>query len=198
MKIYLPYFFLLNFLFPILLNSCLKLSSQESADSNKGRTKMAQQINTSQLKVDHKGLSKSKATIKTAYGNIVLRFYPKQAPHTVTRIIELINKGFYDGLTFHRVIPNFVIQGGDPTATGTGGSGQKLKAEFNDIQHIKGTLAMARSEDINSADSQFYIALTTLPHLDKKYTVFGQVVDGLDILNKVKRGDKMLNISFQE
>ncbi len=180
-------------LLPAILSGCF--SSEETSVKHSSAQK---QITAADLDIDHNGMSKAKATIKTAHGNIVFKFYPKQAPHTVTRIIELINKGFYDGLTFHRVIPNFVIQGGDPTATGMGGSGQKLKAEFNDIQHIKGTIAMARAEDINSADSQFYIALTTLSHLDQNYTIFGQVIAGLEILGKIKKGDRMLAISFQK
>ncbi|MCO4792957.1 MAG: peptidylprolyl isomerase [Bacteriovoracaceae bacterium] len=152
---------------------------------------------TESMTVDSSGLSKSKAILKTVHGNIVFKFYPNKAPNTVTRISELIKSGFYDGISFHRVVPNFVIQGGDPTATGTGGSGQKLKAEFNDIQHIKGTVAMARSQSKDSADSQFYIALTNLPHLDGSYTVFGQVVEGLEILEKVQQGDKMLSLSLE-
>lgn len=150
------------------------------------------------LKSDANGLSLAKATIKTVHGNIVFKFYPEKAPNTVNRIVELIKSGFYDGLTFHRVVPNFVIQGGDPTGTGTGGSGKKLKAEFNDVQHIRGTVAMARASDPDSADSQFYIALTTLPHLDGNYTVFGQVVEGLDLIDKVQVGDKMLSVVVEE
>lgn len=150
------------------------------------------------LKADANGLSLAKATIKTVHGNIVFKFYPEKAPNTVNRIVELIKSGFYDGLTFHRVVPNFVIQGGDPTGTGTGGSGKKLKAEFNDIQHIRGTVAMARASDPDSADSQFYIALTTLPHLDGSYTVFGQVVEGLELIDKVQKGDKMLSVVIEE
>ena len=126
------------------------------------------------------------------------KFYPTKAPNTVNRIVELIKSGFYDGLTFHRVVPNFVAQGGDPTGTGTGGSGKKLKAEFNDIQHIRGTVAMARASEPDSADSQFYLALTTLPHLDGNYTVFGQVVEGLELLDKIKVGDKMLSVVVED
>lgn len=150
------------------------------------------------LKSDTNGLSLARATIKTVHGNIVFKFYPDKAPNTVNRIVELVKSGFYDGLTFHRVVPNFVIQGGDPTGTGTGGSGKKLKAEFNDIQHIRGTVAMARASDPDSADSQFYIALTTVPHLDGSYTVFGQVVEGLDLLDKVQVGDKILSMVIEE
>ena len=93
---------------------------------------------TLNLETDSHGMSKTQATIKTTHGDIVFKFYPEQAPKTVARFMELAQQGFYNGLMFHRVIPNFVIQGGDPQGTGMGGSGQKLKAEFSDIQHIKG------------------------------------------------------------
>ncbi len=139
----------------------------------------------------------SKVRIKTIHGDLVLDLFPKKAPITTARFKELVNKGFYNGSVFHRVIPNFVVQGGDPTATGTGGSGKKLKAEFNDTKHVKGTLAMARASDINSADSQFYIALNKLPHLDGKYTVFGEVKKGLEVLDKIRKGDKMLSVTVE-
>ena len=112
--------------------------------------------------------------------------------------MQLIKEGFYDGLMFHRVIPDFVAQGGDPAGTGMGGSGQKLKAEFNDLKHIEGTLAMARSQDPNSADSQFYIALTRLPHLDNKYTIFAQVVKGMKLIHMLKKGDKIISFTLHE
>lgn len=156
-------------------------------------------VDVFKINVDRTGLSESEGIIKTSHGNITFKFYPKKAPNTVARIIQLIQSGFYDGLSFHRVIPNFVIQTGDPTATGSGGSGKKIQAEFNNISHVTGTMAMARTlTDENSADSQFYIALTALPHLDNKYTVFGQVVDGLEILKKVKKGDKIISIEYIE
>jgi len=132
--------------------------------------------------------------IETNHGTIEAELYSKDAPNTVARITELANSHFYDGLTFHRVIPGFVAQGGDPVGNGTGGSGKKLKAEFNQKKHIEGTLAMARSADPDSADSQFYICLGAQPHLDNNYTVFGQVVKGMDSVKKIKVGDKMLKV----
>lgn len=137
------------------------------------------------------------ARIKTVHGDIVFKFLVKDAPNTSARIQELIKQGFYNGLTFHRVIPGFVIQGGDPKGNGTGGSGKKLKAEFNHHKHVPGTVAMARSQDVNSADSQFYISTGTHPHLDGKYTVFGTVTEGLDVANKVQPGDKMLTVTLE-
>lgn len=154
-------------------------------------------IRAEDLVVDKMGLSKASIVIKTARGNIEFKLYPKKAPNTVTRIIELTNNEFYDGKKFHRVIPNFVIQTGDPLGNGTGGSGKKLKAEFNDIQHIKGTVAMARTTDPDSADSQFYIALTTLPNLDRKYTVFGQVIEGLEVIEKIAQDDVIISMVFK-
>ena len=152
-------------------------------------------INVTNLKTDSSGLSDLKAVIKTVHGNITFKFYSTKSPNTTARIIDLIQKGFYDGLAFHRVLPHYIVQTGDPTGSGQGGSDVKIKAEFNEIQHIKGTIAMARKiDDVNSSDSQFYIALTTLPHLDGKYTVFGQVIAGLNILDKIQKDDKILSI----
>ena len=150
-----------------------------------------------ELKIDANKLSYATAIIKTVHGNITFKFYPSHAPNTVSRIIQLINEGFYDGLSFHRVIDNFIVQTGDPTGSGRGGTGKKLKAEFSELQHILGTVSMARSpSDIDSADSQFYISLGTLPQLDRKYTIFGQVVDGLNTLKKISEGDKIISAEF--
>lgn len=153
-----------------------------------------EKVDITSLNTDIGGLSNTYALMKTPYGNISFRFYTKSAPKTSVRIMQLIQNGFYDNLPFHRVIENFLIQTGDPTDTGKGGSGQKLDPEFNSIQHIKGTIGLARSVDEKSGDSQFYIALTTLPHLDGKYTVFAQVVDGIDLLSKIKPGDRIESI----
>ena len=132
--------------------------------------------------------------IETAYGNVECELYAKDAPKTVARITELAGKGFYNGLVFHRVVPGFVVQGGDPRGDGTGGSGQNLPAEFNAREHVEGTLAMARAQDPNSADSQFYISLGRHPHLDRNYTVFGQCVKGMDAVKQIKQGDKMVKV----
>jgi cyclophilin family peptidyl-prolyl cis-trans isomerase len=154
-------------------------------------------VNKVDLTTDEQGLSKSIVSIETEKGKIEFKFYPKDAPQTVNRIVELIQKGFYNGLTFHRVVPGFVIQGGDPEGRGTGGSGQKLKAEFNARKHIPGAVAMARSQDPDSADSQFYIALGTIPHLDGNYTVFGQVISGQDVVEKIAVDDKMTKVEIK-
>ncbi len=150
------------------------------------------------LTMDSNGLSKATVVIATTQGIIKIKLYPKEAPKTVQRVIELIHKGFYNGLTFHRVVPGFVIQGGDPSGNGTGGSGQKLDAEFSQsLKHLEGSVAMARAADPNSADSQFYISLGSHPHLDQKYTIFGMVTEGIDVARKIKIGDKMTNVSLQ-
>ena len=123
------------------------------------------------------------------YGRVVIQLRPDVAPQTVARIKELARQGFYDGTPFHRVIPNFMAQGGDPTGKGTGGSGKRLEAEFSAVKHQRGTVSMARSTDVNSADSQFFICFAPAPHLDGKYTVFGQVVEGMEFVDRIKKGD---------
>jgi cyclophilin family peptidyl-prolyl cis-trans isomerase len=149
------------------------------------------------LTPDANGLSKATVIMATTQGTIKFKFYPKDAPLTVNRMVELIQKGFYNGLSFHRVVPGFVVQGGDPQGTGMGGSGTHLKAEFNSRHHVEGTVAMARAQDPDSADSQFYICLAPQPSLDNKYTVFGQVIDGMDVVRKIQVGDKMTSVTIQ-
>ncbi len=129
--------------------------------------------------------------ITTDKGDMLLELFPDVAPKHVESMLNLIKKGFYNNLSFHRVVPGFVIQGGCPRGDGTGGPGYTLPAEFNKRKHLKGTLAMARTSDPNSAGSQFYICLDAIPHLDNQYTVFGQVVQGHEIPEKIKQGDKM-------
>ncbi len=121
-------------------------------------------------------------------GPVVIELKPEVAPNHVARIKELVREGFYNGIVFHRVIDGFMAQGGDPTGTGRGGSGQNIDAEFNNEKHIRGTLSMARAADPNSADSQFFIVLEETPHLDGNYTVFGQVKDGMDFVDLIKKG----------
>ena len=121
-------------------------------------------------------------------GQVVIEMLPDFAPKHVERIKELVRQKFYDGVVFHRVIEGFMAQGGDPTGTGTGGSGQNLDAEFSDAQHVRGTLSMARSQNPNSADSQFFICFGEVPHLNGQYTVWGRVVDGMEFVDQIKRG----------
>jgi peptidyl-prolyl cis-trans isomerase B (cyclophilin B) len=131
-------------------------------------------------------------------GEIVIEFFPDDAPKTVENFVTLAKKGFYDGLVFHRVEPGFVVQGGDPKGDGTGGPGYKVKAEFNKQPHVRGVVAMARSNDPDSAGSQFYITLAPANFLDGKYTVFGKVTSGMDVVDKIKKGDKMKSVKIVE
>lgn len=139
-----------------------------------------------------KKMSETTAVIETKFGNIELKFFPDVAPNHVNSFIGLAKKGFYDGTTFHRVIPGFMIQGGDPNSKnadkathGTGGPGYTVKAEFSDKPHKRGTLSMARAADPNSAGSQFFICVADAPFLNKQYTVFGEVVSGMDVVDKI-------------
>lgn len=132
------------------------------------------------------------ATIETSMGSITLKFFPDVAPGHVKNFKDLAKKGFYNGTTFHRVIPGFMIQGGDPNTKdqdrsndGMGGSGTNIKAEFNKKPHVRGTLSMARSSDPNSASSQFFICVAPSSFLDGQYTVFGEVISGMDVVDKI-------------
>ena len=137
------------------------------------------------------------ARVTTKHGDIVFKFYPEDAPTTVAAFIKLARAGFYDGLTFHRVEPGFVVQGGCPEGTGRGGPGYNLREEFNKQKHLQGTVAMARAQSPNSAGSQFYICLDPAPFLDGQYTVFGQVTEGFDKVQKIKVGDKMDRVRIE-
>lgn len=121
-------------------------------------------------------------------GTVMIEMYPDKAPNHVARIKELVRQGFYDGLKFHRVIDGFMAQTGDPRGNGTGGSGQKLKAEFNDLHHGRGAVSMARAQDPDSADSQFFICFKDAGFLDGQYTVWGQVISGMEYVDNIKRG----------
>ena len=131
-------------------------------------------------------------------GEIRIEFYSADAPKTVENFVTLAKKGFYNGLTFHRVVPDFVVQGGCPKGNGTGGPGYQIKAEFNKQKHLRGTVAMARSQDPDSAGCQFYICYGATPHLDGQYTVFGKVVAGMELVDRIKQGDRMTSVAIVE
>ncbi|WP_305985618.1 peptidylprolyl isomerase [Roseibium sp. MMSF_3544] len=131
--------------------------------------------------------------METSKGPIVIEMKPDLAPGHVARIKELVRDGFYDGIVFHRVIDGFMAQTGCPQGTGTGGSGQKLQAEFSQEKHVRGTCSMARAMDPNSGDSQFFICFTDAPWLDGQYTVWGQVIDGMDNVDQIKRGEPVVD-----
>jgi peptidyl-prolyl cis-trans isomerase B (cyclophilin B) len=137
-------------------------------------------------------MERKTAVVQTKFGNITLRFFPEVAPNHVNSFTNLANDGFFDGTTFHRVVPGFVIQGGDPNTKsddrarhGSGGPGYTLEAEFSNLPHKRGTLSMARSANPDSAGSQFFICVADTPLLDGQYTVFGEVVDGMDAVDKI-------------
>jgi peptidylprolyl isomerase len=131
--------------------------------------------------------------LETTQGNVVIETRPDLAPNHVARIKQLVREGFYDGIVFHRVIEGFMAQTGCPQGTGTGGSGQKLKAEFNREPHVRGTVSMARAQDPNSGDSQFFICFGDARFLDNQYTVWGKVTEGMENVDKIKRGEPVQN-----
>jgi peptidylprolyl isomerase len=131
--------------------------------------------------------------IETSKGRVTVEMRPDLAPNHVTRIKELARKGFYDGVVFHRVIDGFMAQTGDPTGTGMGGSGQKLKAEFNKEPHTRGAVSMARAQSPDSADSQFFICFDDATFLDRQYTVWGRVIEGMENVDKINRGEPPRN-----
>jgi len=140
-----------------------------------------------------------RATIQTDRGDIELELYPQHAPKTVNNFVFLAREGFYDGVTFHRVIDDFVIQGGDPTGTGRGGPGYRFEDEVkgNPLRHETGVISMANAGP-NTNGSQFFITHSSQPHLDGRHTVFGKVVGGMDVVNAIRQGDKMIKVMIAE
>ncbi len=137
------------------------------------------------------------ATIETKYGNMVLELFAKDCPVTVNNFVFLARDGFYDGLTFHRVIADFMAQGGDPLGAGSGGPGYRFQDEFTSHKHGTGALSMANSGP-NTNGSQFFITYSPQPHLDGKHSVFGQLTQGMDVLKKIKQGDVMTKVRINE
>ncbi|WP_394115072.1 peptidylprolyl isomerase [Xanthobacter lutulentifluminis] len=134
-------------------------------------------------------MSEEVLVLETTKGPVTIAFRPDLAPGHVARIKELVSQGFYDGVPFHRVIEGFMAQTGDPTGTGMGGSGKKLKAEFNAQPHVRGTCSMARAQNPDSGDSQFFICFTDARFLDRQYTVWGEVIEGMENIDLIKRGE---------
>jgi peptidylprolyl isomerase len=131
--------------------------------------------------------------LDTTQGRVTIAMRPDLAPNHVARIKELVREGFYNGIVFHRVIDGFMAQTGCPQGTGTGGSGKKLKAEFNKEKHVRGTVSMARAANPDSGDSQFFICFADAPFLNGQYTVWGQVTEGMENVDKIKRGEPVIN-----
>ena len=127
--------------------------------------------------------------LETTQGPVTIEMRPDLAPGHVARIKELVREGFYDGIVFHRVIEGFMAQTGCPQGTGTGGSGKKLKAEFSAEKHVRGTASMARAQDPNSGDSQFFICFADAPFLNKQYTVWGRVIEGMENIDAINKGE---------
>jgi cyclophilin family peptidyl-prolyl cis-trans isomerase len=151
------------------------------------------------------GKAKSAVITLEKGGEIAIEFFPADAPRTVENFLKLAGQGFYDGTTFHRVEPGFVVQGGDPLSKtlpagharlGTGGPGHTVKAEFNKQKHVRGVVAMARSQDPDSAGSQFYITLGPAHFLDGKYTVFGRVTSGMNVVDGIRVGDRIKTVKI--
>jgi len=153
-------------------------------------------------KTDNSGIGEKMTkyvTIETDRGIIKAELYTEKAPITTKNFIDLANSGFYNGLTFHRVEPGFVVQGGDPKGDGTGGSGKNIPLEVKqELNHVKGALGMARSTEPDSASSQFYITFAPTPLLDGNYAVFGKVISGMDIAEKIRVGDKMSKVYISD
>lgn len=172
--------FFLSLVLLLLLSGCGTTKSESSKEEN-----------TTQAKV----ISPDDYPIVTITmednSTITLELYPDKAPNTVNNFVSLVNKGFYDGLIFHRIIPDFMIQGGDPNGNGTGGPGYSIKGEFsengfeNDLKHERGVISMARSQLPDSAGSQFFIMVADAPHLDGEYAPFGKVIEGMDVVDKI-------------
>ena len=142
------------------------------------------------LKAEGKDLENYLALVLSTGGPVIIELMPDKAPNHVARFKALAREGFYDSIVFHRVIEGFMAQTGDPTGTGSGGSGVNIDAEFNDVPHVRGVVSTARAEDPNSADSQFFIMLDTAPHLDGQYTAWGRVIAGMEFVDALARGNQ--------
>ena len=192
----------------IVAVGCGKTTKQDSTGENQtqqGKDNQTQQgqdnqasNNQAQSDQPPDTTGKKIVTIETAKGNIVMEIYPKEAPITVTNFETLVNKGFYNGLIFHRV-EAWVTQGGDPTGTGSGGSDKTIKGEFTaKLHHDRGVVGMARSSDPDSASSQFYIVKSPARSIDGQYALFGKVTQGMEVVDKIQVGDKMTKVTIAD
>ena len=169
----------MKLLFAILAAFALVAGCKEERQKTEQKMEATAEVQTP------KANSNPQVVMETDSGAIVLELYPAEAPITVENFLKLVNRKFYDGLTFHRVIPNFMIQGGDPKGDGSGGPGWTIKGEFGARKHLRGTLSMARTSDPNSAGSQFFICVAPAAYLDGQYAAFGQATEGLEVLDKI-------------
>ena len=173
------------------LNTNKTNSAASSAEESKAENSAMDKLPETGYKKPYTGSSKTVEIDVKDYGKITVALDDTYAPLTVQNFLNLVNEGFYDGLTFHRIISGFMIQGGDPQGTGMGGSENQIKGEFsangveNNLKHERGVISMARSNDMNSASSQFFIVHETSPHLDGKYASFGKVTSGMEVVDKI-------------
>ncbi len=188
----------------VLLMACVSQTGEAGPQATAGTPKEGSKMSTfhEPTKSSVDPTKSYEAVIETDKGNIKVKLFAKEAPLSVTNFIQLANGGFYEGLTFHRVEPGFVIQGGDPSGNGTGGPGYTVPAEIGQ-PHLKGALAWARTGDeVNpqrrSSGSQFYITLEPTPFLDGGYTVFGQTIEGMEVVEQIRKGDKIKKVTITE
>ena len=178
----------------------LSLDKADTKNLTVEDTKMLEMSETRGKKMKHSynvADAENALVLKLKDGEVVIEMFPDVAPNHVARIKELVRDGFYNGLKFHRVIDGFMAQTGCPLGNGTGGSGKKLKAEFNRIPHTRGVVSMARAMDPDSADSQFFICFDNAPHLDGQYTVWGKVVSGMEFVDNIKKGGGYNGMVYQ-
>ena len=178
----------------------LALDKADTKNLTVEETKMLEMSETRGKKMKHSYNvtdAENALVLKLKDGEVVIEMFPDVAPNHVARIKELVRDGFYNGLKFHRVIDGFMAQTGCPLGNGTGGSGKKLKAEFNRIPHTRGVVSMARAMDPDSADSQFFICFDNAPHLDGQYTVWGKVVSGMEFVDNIKKGGGYNGMVYQ-
>lgn len=173
----------------------MAVKKKKSKINKKQKTKVTKKL--VQSSIPPKKTIHPKVRFETTQGVFVAELY-SDVPATIQNFLELTKRNFYDGLTFHRHEPGFVIQGGDPLGTGMGGSDKNIPLEITHYKHVKGALGMARSQDPNSASSQFYVCLADAHFLDGNYAVFGQVMEGMDKVLALKKGDKMLKVTLVE
>jgi peptidyl-prolyl cis-trans isomerase B (cyclophilin B) len=180
----------------LLFSACTNKYSEQNLNMNQNTSPNPTVTQDTSVK---KNTADTIASIKTKDGEMLVKLYSEETPNTVANFIQKADSGFYNNLIFHRVIPNFMAQGGDPTGTGTGGG--KQKSELNDISFVRGSLGLARTAETNqvSNDSQFFICFNDqgCQHLTSDYVNFGEVISGLDILDKIQQGDKILEITTQ-
>jgi len=179
----------------ILVLVTLLLTSCTTTPTEPAQTKKPMSYSTPPMTIDTS--KQYTATIEIGKGNIVLELFASDVPVTVNNFVFLAGEGFYDGTTFHRVIPDFMAQGGDPTGTGTGGPGYKFADEFTEHTHVTGALSMANAGP-NTNGSQFFITYSPQHHLDGKHSVFGQLVNGMDVLEAIENGDTIVQITIEE